>query len=368
MIFTAQKYYPKGVKIFKRIAHWVKLIACILAVGGIAILLGVNYWKQQNPTNEIAAGIKPFPNSKITTGPTPHVQYGEAVDLPSSPSQIKQLRYNKSMPLYLKGYVNVPSAGVYEQIYEGTSPRVLAVGAGTIKPGQAMNKIGNYAIAAHNLYDYPYGHDFSGLQFTNPVGKYAYLTDGKTIYTYKIVNRLKVWYYDSIKYALDDWEEQYMSDHGLNNEGADKIKTNSIADVNSGKIDNNGKYTYTKELTLYTCFEQPPELANAHYRIIVQGVQIEAQPGQTAPEWKRQLFPAVFGTSNQATIPPTKQKLTPYENKLRQDPEYFNNLLKKVQLGIVILIVIYIGLTIIVFILNHIKWKDPADDIFNGFE
>lgn len=90
----------------------------------------------------------------------------------------------------LRGHVAMPSFKIREAVYEGTSNHVLAIGAGMNEPNLKFGQ-GVVPIFAHNMGDNnsPYGPTkFSALQNMtekNALGKLIYLSDGKTVYTYK---------------------------------------------------------------------------------------------------------------------------------------------------------------------------------------
>ncbi|QEA46259.1 class A sortase [Leuconostoc citreum] len=90
----------------------------------------------------------------------------------------------------LRGHVAMPSFKIREAVYEGTSNHVLAIGAGMNAPNLKFGQ-GVVPIFAHNMGDYnsPYGATkFSALQNMTEktaLGKPIYLSDGKTVYTYK---------------------------------------------------------------------------------------------------------------------------------------------------------------------------------------
>lgn len=111
----------------------------------------------------------------------------------SNLAQVKKYRHSSGQ-LYLVGFVAIPKQdGVINpvttmQINEGVSNKVLAYGAGTVKPDQELGKR-NFAIAAHN-----YGDDrtgFSPLQRDINVDKQpkAYLSDGHMVFIYQFNKR-----------------------------------------------------------------------------------------------------------------------------------------------------------------------------------
>ncbi|WP_419153680.1 sortase domain-bontaining protein [Weissella viridescens] len=94
--------------------------------------------------------------------------------------------------LYLKGYFGAPSQKGLEKIpampiNAGVSDRVLAYGAGEVKPDRAVGQ-GNYVIAFHN---FPYG---KALQHMNPNQKpKVYISDKQKVYEYELSSEKSVY-------------------------------------------------------------------------------------------------------------------------------------------------------------------------------
>lgn len=240
------------------------------------------YWLYSTPTSQIAKIVDAPKKEKINNNNT-KTSYDNNPNLQSA-SQIKKYKNDVSMPLYLKGYVSVPSLGVYEPIHEGTSPRVLAYGAGTVKYGQNMDNIGNYAIASHNMADWYWGHSFAQLQLLSNVNNLKiYTTDGNNIYTYQATKHYVVDQNDSMKYTTDNYGENLLSEDNKNYTNQSKYK--------------NGIY-WGKDITLYTCYTIPPDYYHAQNRIIVMGVQTEKVPVKDAPDNLKELFPDLFNKTN----------------------------------------------------------------------
>ena len=130
-----------------------------------------------------------------------------------SAEQLLHAQEDKSQKLYLRNYLSVPYAAVSKQIFEGLSEKVLSTGAGTVKPGQDLNKVGNFSVAAHNLRDWDAGTGFSHFQkFTDLVGQNMYVCDGEYVFTYRIIARESVPREDSMKYTDDDYVNQMYQD------------------------------------------------------------------------------------------------------------------------------------------------------------
>lgn len=357
---------------------------------GLVTTVGTSYWIYQNPTLNL--GTTQPVKQKIHNGDTSDAKYGQSVELQSG-EQIKKDAKIKSLPLYLKGYVNMPSVGVYQPIFEGTNQRTLALGAGTIKPNQGMNKVGNYAIAAHNRADWYWGNSFGELQPKDVVGLPVYSTDGKNIYKYQVVDKKVVPAEQSMKFTEDDYSEKELAPQ-TKQLGIDTKEASSIKDVTSennndtknmknehtelsknsdalepanNDTDDNQKYTYGKMITLYTCYEIPPDYYHAANRIIVRGVMTQKTKVKNATKEQQALFPELFDL-NQAPKNDTKGIEGKLATALRYDPDF----LTKVAVGGAIVAVISLVISIIaskvasreeVFVAtNAVKFDDDNDN------
>ena len=124
----------------------------------------------------------------IQSGVTP--DYSGKGGLADKATMLKLARSNQ--PEILRGYVAVPSFGISEAIYEGTSNHVLAIGVGLNEPNVSFGE-GLVPIFGHNMGDYnaiwPYHPTkFSALQNMTDksiIGKPIYVSDGKTVYEYR---------------------------------------------------------------------------------------------------------------------------------------------------------------------------------------
>ena len=111
----------------------------------------------------------------------------------ASPKNAVQARL--SLPSDVVGKLSVPELGVKVSIYLGVSNANLNRGAGTMKPNQQMGQ-GNYTLAGHHM-----DNDDSllfGPLARAKTGQVALLTDGKYVYTYRIISRKEV-----TKYAVN---------------------------------------------------------------------------------------------------------------------------------------------------------------------
>ena len=207
--------------------------------------------------------------------------------------------------MYLRNLLSVPNLGINLQVFEGTSERSLTYGAGTIKADQDPDKIGNYALAAHNFYDSSYGSGFSILQDAAPStikGSYAYLSDGDYVYTYKLVEVTEVYKDDSMVYTEDDFSEQVFQDYLKESPSGLKeiVKSNKVWNSDGTYLeDPDGKqFTYGKLLTLYTCKLEPYNRTLSYNRILVTGVQLKKERLDQAPKDVQKLFLDESGNLN----------------------------------------------------------------------
>lgn len=86
------------------------------------------------------------------------------------------------------GKIAIPKLKIKLAIYEGVANVNLARGVGTMKPNQVMGQK-NYALAGHHMSD-PQAL-FSPLVDAQ-IGQKIYLTNGKTLYTYQIQQKVDV--------------------------------------------------------------------------------------------------------------------------------------------------------------------------------
>lgn len=86
------------------------------------------------------------------------------------------------------GKIAIPKLKIKLAVYEGVANVNLARGVGTMKPNQVMGQK-NYALAGHHMSD-PNAL-FSPLVDAK-LGQKIYLTNGKTLYTYQIQQKVDV--------------------------------------------------------------------------------------------------------------------------------------------------------------------------------
>lgn len=107
-----------------------------------------------------------------------------------SPDEIRKLA-DSPLVESLRAYVQVPSYGINEPVYEGTSAHVLAIGVGIFEPNVTFGQ-GYISVFGHNMGDsQAWPTKFSAMQNmtkASVVGQKILASDGKKQYTYKITN------------------------------------------------------------------------------------------------------------------------------------------------------------------------------------
>lgn len=287
-------------------------ICFIIALISLLGCIGLSYWQYETPTAEIAKVIstptsgKNAKKQKIVHGKIPRkkVKYESGVELHSA-QQLKKYQRLKQ-PIYLRGYFTIPTIGVYQPVYEGTSLKTLAYGAGTIKPNQTMGGMGNYAIAAHNLVDWYWGHSFGLLQPVNTNGLNAYLISDKRLYMYRLVEKKIVPKTASMPWTEHEKTEQMLSSY--NKQSDYHIKANSLAEAKTGINNPDGAYYYAPDITLYTCYEQPPNYNIASHRILVFGIRRGSKPISKMSNYEKSLFPHMFTQVNKTKVSTKRTK------------------------------------------------------------
>ncbi len=110
----------------------------------------------------------------------------DAVQPISTQAVLEAQLSNKALPVI--GGVAIPSVSINLPIFKGVSNEALFYGAGTFSPSQQMGE-GNYALASHRT-------DRQDLLFTSldqvETGAVVYLTDLKTIYTYRVYRKARI--------------------------------------------------------------------------------------------------------------------------------------------------------------------------------
>lgn len=275
-----------------------KPIFAIITTVMFVITFGLSVFIYLNPTTQFTEVYKPLANAQVYKGENydnQGVSYGgEHTNEISSVDDIEKHRQNTKQRLYLKSRLIIPDLKVNLQIFEGTSDRVLTYGAGTIKPGQDLNKYGNYAVAAHNFADWNYGRGMSALQpATNVNGMLAYVSDDEYVYTYKLISKDVVPREDSMVYTEDDFPQTKFANSILNT--TDDVKPTKVSELRQS--DNSIKQlqtpevvNYAKLLTLYTCQVDPPYYNTSLDRILVTGVQVKKEKLENVNGRIKELF------------------------------------------------------------------------------
>lgn len=185
---------------FRRKLRWLKerIFSKLWFRGGLGILLvffGIFMLLGSTIESDLVSKMsKDSYNQHIVTG-KPHNKgmYDFSKVKAASPKNAVQARL--SLPSDVVGKLSVPELGVKVSIYLGVSNANLNRGAGTMKPNQQMGQ-GNYTLAGHHM-----DNDDSllfGPLARAKTGQVALLTDGKYVYTYRIISRREV-----TKYAVN---------------------------------------------------------------------------------------------------------------------------------------------------------------------
>lgn len=166
-------------------------------------------------------------------------------------------------PLKKLGEIAIPvqsgmRVGVHVSIFQGTSVTALAYGAGTAIANEKMGQ-GNYALSAHNMannstYFSPLQNELSANQRPS-----IYVTDHKRIYEYRVFSQ--------------------------NNQPKGKfiVPLTDTAVLDQPANDQ-------PQITLTTCYEIPPDYANAQNRVIVKGGLVRSVSWHSAPSSQKKLF------------------------------------------------------------------------------
>lgn len=170
----------------------VSLITVLLLIGGILTFSNVikdeivEYTSNTNNHSIVTVSVEDVKkNQEETEGIEYDFSAVEALDLPSI---VKASAESGEIKKKIVSGISIPSVGISENIYKGVSNRVLAIGAGTMKPEQELGK-GNYALAGHTM-------DNKNLLFGKltdvEIGDEIYVTDKQYIYTYKVSYKGKI--------------------------------------------------------------------------------------------------------------------------------------------------------------------------------
>lgn len=200
------------------ISKYLRYIGIIGMLISFVLLSTFVIWQNEHPTYELSRVVGNADKEKETIATNVdgnNVTYD--VSNISEINSASELQADSKLnePVYLKSYLRIPELGVDVKIYEGLGKKALSKGAGTIREGMSPDKLGVYAIAAHNLHDFDEGHGFSKFQKyrEKSIGKKAYLSDGEYIYTYTIIDNKSLIKTDTMKYTDDDWINQFYTDY-----------------------------------------------------------------------------------------------------------------------------------------------------------
>lgn len=259
----------------KRAKKWLYWLAIafgvlVVAIGGYKVYEAINNSQisaqasanqkaDQNKKRHVAEHSDKLDNKDIS--------FDQNSDIPDA----KTLQKYRSLPdkLSFDGYVAVPKqSGVSTpintlQINEGASNKVLAYGAGTLKPNQVMGQ-GNYSIAAHNFGFGSGRFGFSPMQRAIDVNSEprAYLSDGKNIYVYQF------------------------------NKESDKLPgRKSIPYLKGGGVTADSLATDKAVLTMVTCDEPGVWNNSPKNRIVMTAHLIRTIDWNYATDSERNLFP-----------------------------------------------------------------------------
>ena len=175
-----------------------RIFAIFLIIIGIVLIVAGSNWRKignavvRHESTNIVNKQK-WHIHKPSQKQSKRLAYGNEKDKLSSPYQIWTYAHANHYPLYLAGYIAIPSRDILLPINHGNSNRVLAVGAGTLKDSNApapyneadvMGK-SNYALCGHNMDDnYTL---FSPITHMSD-GENIYVTNGKQIFVYRKIS------------------------------------------------------------------------------------------------------------------------------------------------------------------------------------
>ncbi|WP_349535457.1 class A sortase [Leuconostoc citreum] len=205
-----QLKHTRSKKSFPRYRHkkMVKIMAVALIALSIIFLCGVygNHaqWQTASQVQKQANHVQQAKSRGTNVEPITSEQVTEQVAKQGiqpdysgqgglvAKDKLLQLAQSKQSEL-IRGYVAMPSYGISEPIYEGTSTHVLAIGVGVNQPNQVFGK-GSVTLFGHNMGDYnaiwPYKPTkFSAMQnmrSKDVAGQSIFLSDGQTAFEYRV--------------------------------------------------------------------------------------------------------------------------------------------------------------------------------------
>lgn len=162
------------------------IVAIALIIVGVMIFANkpVKEHYLQEINNDTKQELKELTPEKIKENEEVPATYNfDDVKSIDTPTVVKQKVGNKSK-LPSIGEIAIPELNMNLPIVNGTSHNSMLVSAGTLKPNQIMGQ-GNYTLASHYSNAYNETLLFSPLKHAR-TGMKVYLTNGSTIYVYKI--------------------------------------------------------------------------------------------------------------------------------------------------------------------------------------
>lgn len=301
------------------ISKYLRYIGIIGMLISFLLLSVFVIWQNEHPTYELSRVVGNADNEKETIATNVdgnNVTYD--VSNISEINSASELQADSKLnePVYLKSYLKIPELGVDVKIYEGLGKKALSKGAGTIREDMSPDKLGVYAIAAHNLHDFDEGHGFSKFQKyrEKSIGKKAYLSDGEYIYTYTIIDNKSLIKSDTMKYTDDDWVNQFYTDYTVRYPqfaGKTSVTKEYTKEGNYKEIPAINK-VYAPFISFYTC---DVEKQGKHWvsgnRILTIGILTDKVKFRDASlDLKKLFFDTTDGdesllTENESVVTPT---------------------------------------------------------------
>lgn len=161
-------------------------VAILLIIFGVMVFANkpVKEHYLQELNNDTKQELKELTPEKIKENEQVPATYNfDDVKSIDTPTVVKQSVGNKSK-LPSIGEIAIPELNMNLPIVNGTNHNSMLVSAGTLKPNQIMGQ-GNYTLASHYSNAYNETLLFSPLKHARQ-GMKVYLTNGSTIYQYKI--------------------------------------------------------------------------------------------------------------------------------------------------------------------------------------
>lgn len=255
--------------VWKRMMKTLFVVLILMVVGGVCFwlldpnALG-NYIAQSRVTQGNHMRVGQFKNGRHGKHGSKGYVYGTNS---RASGDISQQQLSKDAragyPLKKLGEIAIPvqsgmRVGIHVSIFQGTSVTALAYGAGTAIANERMGQ-GNYALSAHNMannstYFSPLQNELSANQRPS-----IYVTDHKRIYEYRVFSQ--------------------------NNQPKGKfiVPLTDTAVLDQPANDQ-------PQITLTTCYEIPPDYANAQNRVIVKGDLVRSVSWHRTPSSQKELF------------------------------------------------------------------------------